>query len=656
MTCDYCGSKLHTIETCDICCDWCGDREAQLKLGMEFHTACNCPDKTGTDINMISAVCSAPIAFVNKLLVCVLLTQFGKTFTAIKKIKADIEENPNSIACIFTMNTKLAGEQFASRLQEFKTTYGENSVLIFNSDTKYKGPFAHTRDLKALRGIVWDPETRPKIIIMCSNKKRFTDGVEFIRSTNNGGGYGISGISIYYDEMHAYLSNNLREQIEVLNNFQIVNEIIGMTASPDPIWMEGDPYWSSVNLLYLDDFDTASYVGAGDMDWNEVNDFEQFAEPYRAPGCMNHKKKKEETIGFADHVLNKFPSILDAGNRVFCPAHVAGPSHVAMRDLLFKNNKNIVVVVIAGEQKNALGKKLYYYETDAAAQSTVPMIPKYGEEFSQTLTRVLSERHLNDRCVVITGHICIGMGQTFTTPEFGSFTHAIIAHMDLTNELIYQLFGRLTGRMKPTEDNKNWTAPYVPTKVFCTTTVMNRISGMEVRTRVLAEKASSEEGATCTQAEYRQHDGPDISGNFTKPKKQKKVKEPLPEFTYLYPHFDGEEIVIDGEGKWNREMPEKLHWFSNEIDPISLKSGVEKSSADGKIFAKLHGPTKKYGTFGDGNIRTAFDKKLRKITDSKIIPTNKGLDNGHAAGNGVYHMLVQNNEETHWTILQVAPK
>ena len=116
--------------------------------------------------------------------------------------------------------------------------------MIFNSDKKYKGPFEHVEKIRELESkVLVHPETRPKIIIMCSNKKRFSDGVDFIKTTNNGGGFGISGISIYYDEMHAYLSNNLREQIEVLNDFQIVNEIIGLTASPDPIWMENDPFW-----------------------------------------------------------------------------------------------------------------------------------------------------------------------------------------------------------------------------------------------------------------------------------------------------------------------------------------------------------------------------------------------------------------------------
>ena len=81
-------------------------------------------------------------------------------------------------------------------------------------------------------------------------------------------------------------------------------------------------------------------------------------------------------------------------------------------------------------------------------------------------------------------------------------------------------------------------------------------------------------------------------------------------------------------------MPEKLHWFSNDIDQ-SLKSKRKQINCRWKNICKTSWTHKKIRTLGDGNIRTAFDKKLRKITDSKIIPTNKGLDNGHAAGNGV---------------------
>ena len=40
------------------------------------------------------------------------------------------------------------------------------------------------------------------------------------------------------------------------------------------------------------------------------------------------------------------------------------------------------------------------------------------------------------------------MGQTLTSPNYGNFTSAIFAHTNLDNDNAYQLFGRVTGRIK----------------------------------------------------------------------------------------------------------------------------------------------------------------------------------------------------------------
>lgn len=40
----------------------------------------------------------------------------------------------------------------------------------------------------------------------------------------------------------------------------------------------------------------------------------------------------------------------------------------------------------------------------------------------------------------------------------GSFTYAILSHLDSTNDSLYQLFGRITGRMK------RWGDKYVKTQ------------------------------------------------------------------------------------------------------------------------------------------------------------------------------------------------
>ena len=176
-----------------------------------------------------------------------------------------------------------------------------------------------------------------------------------------------------------------------------------------------------------------------------------------------------------------------------------------MCELIFKYNKNICDCCHCRQtEKILLEKNCIIMKSGAEIMTSVPLIQKSGEEFSETLPRILSERKLNDRCVVITGHICIGMGQTFTSPEFGSFTHAIIGHMDLTNEMLYQLFGRLTGRMKPHETNPKWTQPYIPTKVFLHYNCNEPYYwNGKCAHEHFAEKASSQKDATCTQSEYR---------------------------------------------------------------------------------------------------------------------------------------------------------
>ena len=75
-----------------------------------------------------------------KFILCVLLTQFGKTFTTIGRITEEIErdkEYGRSIHLVWTMNTLLNNTQFANRLNTIEKIYGHGSVVIFAS--KYNG-------------------------------------------------------------------------------------------------------------------------------------------------------------------------------------------------------------------------------------------------------------------------------------------------------------------------------------------------------------------------------------------------------------------------------------------------------------------------------------------------------------------------------------
>lgn len=116
-----------------------------------------------------------------KFILCVLLTQMGKTFTAINRISTDIEQDDElgrSIHIVFTMNTLLNNKQFAKRLETIENTYGKGSICGFAS--KYEGKYIHVKDLLQLQGLCLDELTSPRVVLMCSNKRRYDDGVEFI--------------------------------------------------------------------------------------------------------------------------------------------------------------------------------------------------------------------------------------------------------------------------------------------------------------------------------------------------------------------------------------------------------------------------------------------------------------------------------------------
>jgi hypothetical protein len=194
------------------------------------------------------------------------------------------------------------------------------------------------------------------------------------------------------------------------------------------------------------------------------------------------------TIGFVKHVLEKYPEILGNNTRSFIPAHIRRSGHNVIRDLVFSINNTTVVVVINGFEKTL------QYKDSLGNTKTLPLASE-DEEVCETISRLVIRHNLQNRPIVITGLLCVGMGQTLTHKSLGSFTSAIFGHLDLTNDEIYQLFGRITGRMK------DWGDKYVQTQVYCPTTIMNRCIVMEECARNMA---CEHNGEIITQDDYRE--------------------------------------------------------------------------------------------------------------------------------------------------------
>jgi hypothetical protein len=424
-----------------------------------------------------------------KVTLCVLPTQYGKTFQAIKRIETEIEENDSthgkSVHLVFTMNTLLGNKQFAKRLNRIEDKFGRGSVCVFTS--KYNGDYIHVTNRDQLFANCVRKTKCPRVIIMCSNSFRFEDVQEFLIDLNENI-TNIKRVFVYYDELHMYISENLREQIEYIHTLEIVKWITAFTATPDNIWRPTG-FWSKLRLLYLDEFNDTNYVGCRDMIFNTIDDF--FENPYTRPHIFDFDELDKQTIEFIEHVLMKFPEIIQENTRTFIPAHKRRSSHNEVRDLIFRKNKNAVVVVLNGVEKTLSYK-------DKKGHTKTHEFTLQEEEVCEVIANLIIQQNLQSRPLVITGFLCVGMGQTLAHKLLGPFTSAIFGHLDLTNDDLSQLFGRICGRMK------DWNN-YVQTQVYCPTTVMHRCHVMEECARNMARRATgSENGDIITREDYRE--------------------------------------------------------------------------------------------------------------------------------------------------------
>ena len=198
------------------------------------------------------------------------------------------DDRGRSISLVFTMNSLLNNKQFAGRLGEIEKLYSseyegnKGAVCIFSSDRNV-GDFMHVKTLNELQGLFLNAKTIPRVIVMCSNTKRFGDAVKFINTLNankeSNKGH-IERVFCYFDELHEYIKGNLRSQIESIHNLDIVEGILALTATPGEIFQKTG-FWSKLNMIELNDYDENDYAGVNDMIFHNINTF--FKLPYKKP-------------------------------------------------------------------------------------------------------------------------------------------------------------------------------------------------------------------------------------------------------------------------------------------------------------------------------------------------------------------------------------
>ena len=170
----------------------------------------------------------------SKFTLCVIPTQFGKTFTAITNIMTELNQDNSFEEFTYSIHydTLLNNKQFSQRLVEVENKYGTGSICVFSSS--YDGEYTHVKDQLQLSGKFIDEATCPKVIIMCSNKFRYDNGVKLI--TLNRNKTSIDRVYTYYDELHKYITSDVRRQIETIHDCDIVWGITALTRTPHKIW------------------------------------------------------------------------------------------------------------------------------------------------------------------------------------------------------------------------------------------------------------------------------------------------------------------------------------------------------------------------------------------------------------------------------------
>lgn len=510
---------------------------------------------------------------VSKFTLCVLLTQLGKTFTAISKIKEEISQDVDqgrSIHIIFTMNTLLNNKQFAKRLDVIETTYGTGSVCVFTS--KYNGKYNHIKSRLELQGLCTDEITCPRVVVMCSNSQRYDDGVEFLKVIDRNN-TNIKRAFSYFDELHNYICDSLRNQIEIIHRLDIIKSIIGLSATPDKIW-RNDGFWSNIKMIQLNNFSEQDYVGYNDMDFITIDNY--FSTVNIKPKQLKYLEwMDEQTIGFISHVLDAYPEILSDNTRSFIPAHLRRIGHNKLRSKLFERKPSAVIVVINGCEKTLQYK-------DRCNTIKTLELKSDDEEVCETISKHIQEHNLNNRPLIVTGYLCVSMGQTLTHKDLGSFTHAIFGHLDLTNDEIYQLFGRVTGRMK------NW-EKYSKTKIYCPTIIQNRIITMEECARSMVYEYN---GENVTLDHYRApmeklgEIGECAIENIRKPKTNKIVKAKCDDTDKDYKVFSNQEDAISfAKDIYNWTMKKR----NDNIAPKTFRKNQDENPTVEYILKRMWG-------------------------------------------------------------------
>ena len=359
-------------------------------------------------------------------------TQRGKTFNIIKMIKEKIKHEQKSMHIIIAMNTLLNKNQFSLRvLPEIMDTA---TIYSISSKNNADERINHKKDAESFIGSIMIDSKEHSVVLMCSNKRRWDD-ISTIVEVNQ---RQTTPTYIYFDEMHSYIEcDNFYKMFYSLFEFDMVKHVYGASATPQKIFDEN--MMKRINLVEVENLQDERYIGYKNMhfinhEMSEIFDMQQVVfDKYH-----NERMRKDDLhiISYISFILQEHDNVLSDDSFVFIPAGVTKRSHDIVRDIVLEACRSAVVVIVNGEKK-----VINYYDNDVLIVKNLNLLTELGPSIYE---HVINEK-LRKRPIVVTGMLCLEKGQSIMCRALGRFTSAIISHTHLSDDDVYQVFGRNTG-------------------------------------------------------------------------------------------------------------------------------------------------------------------------------------------------------------------
>lgn len=370
------------------------------------------------------------------------LTQNGKTFVAMSNAKKEKECDTTlgrSMFIYFTMNNKGHNLQTVAR-----TTDAWNTVVFNSTPTRSDEVchYKHITSIYALDGLTYkDATICPEFIVACGNAKRFKELTQYIMDLNIKENHAVERVFIFYDELHKYINPTLAKQIKDLHELDIVHRIYGVTATSEKLYT----YFPKIHINKLDPetYSEGNYVTWGTEHFVHI--------PIDMQLTRNRTTGTVKTmLAYVKAAFEKHRAkIFFPGSTSFVPGRMPNDSHMQIKKLVWEYCPTAHVVIINQDRV-----KLYQKMDGEEVIRTIEV--KGREDYGAAIARSVHP----EASLVITGFKCIEMGQTLMHKDRGTFTSAIFSHIDMCDDDIYQLGGRITG------NTLLWTT-FKTTFIFC---------------------------------------------------------------------------------------------------------------------------------------------------------------------------------------------